>query len=128
LIVRHADQDVGCLILADHPRYENMELVYMGVVPEGRGQGWGIEVVRHAQRLARRAGRQRLVLAVDASNQPAIRMYASAGFQAWDQRRVYYRLHPKELVRGEVSEIGGPHFKLTGQATKPESSSTVSDR
>jgi mycothiol synthase len=92
LIVRYENRDVGCLLLADHPKYENMELVYMGVIPENRGQHWGADIARRAQWVARQAGRARLVLAVDASNRPAIDMYASVGFRTWDQRRIYYRI------------------------------------
>ena len=36
--------------------------------------------------------RQRLVLAVDAANEPALRTYAAAGFQAWDRRSVFIRV------------------------------------
>ena len=41
---------------------------------------------------ARQAERKRLVLAVDAANEPALRMYAAAGFQAWDRRSVFVRV------------------------------------
>jgi mycothiol synthase len=92
LIARHAGRDVGCLILADHPRHGNLELVYMGVVPECRGRGWGGALSCKAQWLARTLGRPRLVLAVDAANQPAIAAYVAAGFQAWDRRRAMVRL------------------------------------
>jgi mycothiol synthase len=92
LIVRYENRDVGCLLLADHSQYENLELVYMGVIPAVRGLHLGSDIARHAQLVARQAGRPRLVLAVDASNRPAIAMYASVGFRAWDQRRVYYRV------------------------------------
>jgi len=92
LIVRHQGRDVGCLLLADHPRQGNWELVYMGLVPSARGHGWGIDITRQAQWLTRRAGRPRLVLAVDAENHPAVRMYALSGFQAFDRRGVYLRL------------------------------------
>jgi ribosomal protein S18 acetylase RimI-like enzyme len=77
--------------LADHPQEENWELVYMGLVPSARGNGWGREVVRHAQWLTRQAGRPRLVLAVDAANHPAVAMYTCAGFRAWGRRRVYLK-------------------------------------
>jgi len=90
-IVRHQDRDIGCLLLADHPQEENWELVYMGLVPSARGNGWGREVVRHAQWLTRQAGRPRLVLAVDAANHPAVAMYTCAGFRAWGRRRVYLK-------------------------------------
>ena len=32
LIVRHADRDVGCVLCADHPQFDNMELLYMGLI------------------------------------------------------------------------------------------------
>lgn len=91
LRVTHREEDVGCLLLADHPQQENWELVYMGVVPAARGNGWGGHLVRHAQWLTRQAGRPRLVLAVDAMNAPAIRMYWLAGFQCWERRRAFVK-------------------------------------
>lgn len=91
LLARHAGQDVGCLLLADHAADDQWELVYMGILPEYRGHGWGIEIVRYGQWLTRCAGRQRLVLAVDADNQPAIDVYAAAGFQGWDRRSAFVR-------------------------------------
>lgn len=92
LLVRHAGRDVGCLLLADHAQHDNFELVYMGVLATERGHAWGIHLARHAQWMTRQAGRPRLVLAVDAANEPAISVYAAAGFQAWDRRRVYLRV------------------------------------
>lgn len=91
LIVRHQGRDVGCLLLADHPEHENWELVYMGLVPSARGNGWGIQIARHAQWLTRQAGRPRLVLAVDAANAPAIRVYTAVGFQPCERRTVYVK-------------------------------------
>jgi mycothiol synthase len=92
LLVRHRGEDVGCLLLADHPQAQNWELVYMGLVPSARGNGWGVQVARRAQWLAGRAGRERLVLAVDAANAPAIRVYSLAGFHAWDRRHVFLKV------------------------------------
>ena len=79
-IVSEDDQDVGCLLMADHPDAEQWELVYMGLVPTARGEGRGLQVVQYAQWQTRLAGRRRLVLAVDADNSPALAMYAAAGF------------------------------------------------
>ncbi len=92
LIVRHGDQDVGCLILTDHAAYDQCELVYMGLVAKARGQGWGRIIVRQAQRQTEQAGRARLTLSVDAANEPARQMYASCGFVEWDCRDVYLLL------------------------------------
>ena len=91
LLVRHAGQDVGCLLLSEHPE-RVWELIYMGLAPEFRGRAWGLEITRHAQWLARQAGAARLVVAVDATNAPAIRRYAAAGLATWDRRTAWMRM------------------------------------
>ena len=92
LFVQHDGVDIGCLILTDHPGYDTWELVYMGVVPQARGHGWGRDIARRAQWLSRGAGKSRLVVAVDAANEPATRMYAAVGFEVWDRRSVYLKI------------------------------------
>ncbi|MEX2093295.1 MAG: GNAT family N-acetyltransferase, partial [Pirellulales bacterium] len=91
LFVRAAGEDVGVLLLADHRAAKHWELMYMGLLPSTRGRHFGCEVVRHAQRLASAAGADRIVLAVDAENHPAIKMYNETGFTAWDRRTVFVR-------------------------------------
>jgi ribosomal protein S18 acetylase RimI-like enzyme len=92
MIVRHQAQDVGCLLVADQPRHNACELVYLGIVPAARGRGFGVGVARFAQWFARQAGRGRLIAAVDASNWPALDVYAAAGFVTWDRRSVFLRV------------------------------------
>jgi ribosomal protein S18 acetylase RimI-like enzyme len=92
LIAQSCNEDVGCLLLADHAPEPIWELVYMGIVPEARGRGLGLEMARYAQWLARRENVARLVLAVDAANEPAVAMYAAAGIASWDRRSVFMRL------------------------------------
>lgn len=92
LLVRYGGDDVGCLLLANHAQHRLWELVYMGIVPEARGKGFGLAVTRHAQWLAGRGGAERLVLAVDAANEPAIKGYAAAGFATWDRRSVFIKV------------------------------------
>ncbi|MFZ5831479.1 MAG: GNAT family N-acetyltransferase [Planctomycetota bacterium] len=94
LIAEHQGRGVGCLILARHSELECLELVYMGVVPAARGWGFGLDLTRRALWEAKLRGLTRLVLAVDADNAPAMRIYTSLGFRAWDRRRVYVRLGP----------------------------------
>ena len=91
MFVRSDGRDVGVLLMAEDPAAGHCELVYMGVVPEARGQGRGVRIARHALRLARRAGVERVVLAVDAENGPALATYAEAGFIPWDRRTVFVR-------------------------------------
>jgi mycothiol synthase len=85
-------RDVGALLLADHPAAGNWELVYMGLIPAARGRRLGERVVDYALVAASRGGAQRLVLAVDAANEPALSMYQRAGFVEWDRRTVYARI------------------------------------
>ena len=82
---------VGCLLMADHADDGPRELVYMGLVPEARGRGWGAALSRFAQWTAGQAGKELLVLAVDAANAPAIEAYRQAGFTRWEERRVFVR-------------------------------------
>jgi GNAT superfamily N-acetyltransferase len=91
LLARRDGRDIGCLLLAEHPQ-GTWELVYMGLVPAARGHGWGLEMVRCAQWLARGGAAQRMVLAVDAQNTPAIEMYAAAGFETWDRRSAWLKI------------------------------------
>lgn len=78
--IQHRGQDIGCLLLNDHPGQQQWELVYLGIVPEARGNGWGEQAARFAQSFARDAGREQLILAVDAKNDPAVSAYTKAGF------------------------------------------------
>jgi ribosomal protein S18 acetylase RimI-like enzyme len=99
LWARWDSRPVGCLILTDHPNHEQAELIYLGILPEFRGRGWGDQLTRHAQRLTRQAGRERLVLAVDQANWPALRMYRRAAFGVWDRRSVFVRFQPAQPPR-----------------------------
>jgi mycothiol synthase len=91
LIVEREGRSVGVLLLADDPAAALYELTYMGLVPEARGKGLGVQIARHALQLASQSNAERVVLAVDASNWPALAMYSRAGFAEWDRRTVYLR-------------------------------------
>ena len=92
MLVRHKGVDVGCLLLTDHPRSNQWEMIYMGLVSEARGKGFGKAIARYAQWRARQAERRRLVLAVDANNAPAISAYLAMNFVIWDRRRMFLRV------------------------------------
>lgn len=91
--LQYKGMDAGALILASHQdaigAVSNWELVYMGIVPEFRGNGLSQRLVAHAISQAQKQSISRLVLAVDAANQPALHVYQSLGFQAWQRRHVY---------------------------------------
>lgn len=87
-------QRVGVLLLSEHQPSRQMELTYMGLIPQARGRGLGGQAVAAAQQTTRQRRCQQLVLAVDQRNQPAKRAYRSAGFSAWAQRTVFLRSLP----------------------------------
>jgi ribosomal protein S18 acetylase RimI-like enzyme len=91
IIGTYQGDDVSCVMLADHPRQNQCELMYLGIVPEMRGCGWGLETTRYAQWMAQRSVRERMVLAVDAVNLPARNIYLAAGFEPWERRSVFIR-------------------------------------
>lgn len=91
LLVRSGGEDVGVLLLTEHRVAGHWELLYMGLAANARGKRRGRDLVRHAQRLAREADAERIVLAVDAENIPAIKMYNETGFITWDRRSVFVR-------------------------------------
>jgi GNAT superfamily N-acetyltransferase len=100
-MARRGHQAVGCLFLADHPRHNNMELLYLGLISGARGRGWGKWLAERAKQLARQAGRRRLVLAVDAANTPAIQTYMAVGFQTWQRRELF----AKTLIHRPLARI-----------------------
>ncbi|MFN0020356.1 MAG: GNAT family N-acetyltransferase [Pirellulaceae bacterium] len=81
----------GCLLLSRHFPHRTMELIYVGVVPAFRQQGLGRKLTQQAQWLAAQDECERLVLAVDAANGPAVAMYSSAGFWAWEERAIWVK-------------------------------------
>ncbi len=93
--VRAQGRDVGVLLLADHPQSRQLELMYMGLVPEARGRGWGRQIARYAQWLGRGAHVERILVAVDATNTPAEATYRSTGFEIWERRSAYLRFPAK---------------------------------
>ena len=88
-IVRFEGRDVGCLLMNLHPQAKQAEIVYVAVTPEFRGRSFGIALTRYAQWLAKEQGCEQVILAVDAANEPAIRVYAAAGFRPWTEREVW---------------------------------------
>ncbi|MBM3998143.1 MAG: GNAT family N-acetyltransferase [Planctomycetes bacterium] len=90
-IVLRRREPVGCLLLADHPAADQVELMYMGIVPEHRGKGLARDLVIQAHRVACEAGRSRIVLAVDRANDAARAAYRGAGFESWGRRVVWVR-------------------------------------
>jgi mycothiol synthase len=90
-LLRRGDKPVGCLLLSDFPEYEQGELTYLGICPQYRGQGLGLAATRWLLHFARHNTWQQVLLAVDAQNQPAQRIYVEAGFREVAVRRLMAR-------------------------------------
>jgi mycothiol synthase len=82
---------VGVLMLNDHPDQDAIELVYFGILPEFRGQGFGRKMLADGIRAAARLGRSVIFLAVDCGNTYANAIYNELGFAELARRRVMLR-------------------------------------
>lgn len=88
-IISAEGQDIGAILLAPYTRLRQIELMYMGVVPERRGHGYGEALLKCAQSITVERRAEKLLLAVDAENSPARKLYQRAGFREWSERRVF---------------------------------------
>ncbi|MCG3138954.1 MAG: Mycothiol acetyltransferase [Phycisphaerae bacterium] len=98
-VVCHDTQPVAVLLLTQVPEQPQLEVVYIGVTPAYRRRGWCNWLMHHALAITyQRQGRQ-LLLAVDARNLAARRIYERLGFQLTDTRHAWTRsLRHQRLV------------------------------
>ena len=90
-IYRVAESDVGVLLLNAHLDQNVWEVVYMGIVPEARGQGYGREMLLTGLHEAQAVGCESVLLAVDGGNRYALKVYELLGFRDWMVRSVHTR-------------------------------------
>jgi mycothiol synthase len=92
---------VAVLLLAQSPRTDAMELVYLGLTPAARGRGLGALALHKALRTTLDLGVSRLSCAVDAANVPALKLYYRHGMEKVGSKQAMIRdLRP--LVRGHA--------------------------
>ena len=84
-------ESAAVLLMTDQPDRGLWEIAYLGLTPPARGRGLGEVVLAYALEMARPHS-PRLVLAVDARNKPAFRLYRKAGFLPFDRRSVHLRI------------------------------------
>jgi ribosomal protein S18 acetylase RimI-like enzyme len=80
------NKPVGCLLLAEVAARGALELVYLGLAPEVRGQGLGRALMQRMLAIASRRHFETATLAVDAANTPAAKLYRRCGFTSVAQR------------------------------------------
>jgi ribosomal protein S18 acetylase RimI-like enzyme len=90
-VLEHRGDPAGCLLITACADRKRGELQYLGVVPEYRGMGAGRVLVQYALRVAALLGLQVVIAGVDAENDPAIAIYAAAGFELAARRCVFFR-------------------------------------
>lgn len=71
------------------------QLIYLGLVPEGRGLGLGHWLVRECIRDAARSGERLISLSCDMANAPAMHIYRKAGFRIMLQREAFIAAAPR---------------------------------
>lgn len=93
----HNSEPAGVVLLARVPASDAMELIYIGLATTARGQGIGTRLMRLALSQAAERGCSRLTTAVDASNEPAMRMYLRVGMQRTASRLALIRIVRRHL-------------------------------
>jgi GNAT superfamily N-acetyltransferase len=81
MLARDGGTDVGCLLMNRCRIRTAWEIVYLAVLPEQRGKGYGQELVARALQVAAGSGVPTTLVAVDKANGPAVRLYRHAGFR-----------------------------------------------
>jgi len=94
-LYRVEGRDVGVILMAPHPDQAVWELVYMGVVPEARGHGYGRAMLINALHAARAASVESVFLSVDRRNHYARALYQELGFFEVARRCVHARFGPR---------------------------------
>jgi ribosomal protein S18 acetylase RimI-like enzyme len=91
----------GVLLLSRMPRSDAAELVYLGLSPASRGRALGDVLMRQALAATVGGGRTRLTLAVDAGNDPAMRLYLRHGMQRVGSKTAMMR----EIGKVEIGSL-----------------------
>ncbi len=89
--IEFRSQIIGVLLLTQIENGEHLELTYVGLAPEFRGQGFSREIVRFSQFIARERNNSHLLVSVDVSNTPALTTYLRCDFHVHDRKEIYVR-------------------------------------
>jgi len=98
-IANHDDRPIGVLLMSPVVGQDEVEVVYIGVSPSGRGRGIGDNLLGLAADVARRRGFSALTLAVDSTNIHARRLYDRWGFAEAARRRAWIAVCPSSSIK-----------------------------
>lgn len=90
-LVEQGGVDVAVVLVNDRPDESTQEIVYLGVTPEVRRGGLARRLVAQVLAAAKEAGCESVLSAVDATNEPAVRLYDRLGFFPIARRAIYLR-------------------------------------
>lgn len=91
LIACHHGEPAGCILLGENPLRPTLEVVYMAVRPAARGRGLGGVLLQRGLEVAYAAQFEKVTLAVDSMNHPALNLYRRVGFRATLRRTALLR-------------------------------------
>ncbi|MDG2030320.1 MAG: GNAT family N-acetyltransferase [Phycisphaerales bacterium] len=80
VIARKDKRAIGVSLFNGSAGSSSIELVYLGLTKNARGQGIGRALLQHGLRLVSGSRERNIVLAVDEANDPALKIYEKAGF------------------------------------------------
>lgn len=83
-------EPAGCVLLAAIAHGAVLDVVYTGVAARWRGRGLGGLLLRRALARARGCGAERVTLAVDRRNAPALRLYERYAFRGVAERDAWW--------------------------------------
>jgi len=104
LLLRGAEP-VGVVLTCRVPNRSALEVVYMGLVPEARGEGLGKVLLARAIRHARDCALSEVTLAVDENNAPARRLYAAMGFYTTGRRSAWIKVFRRADEEGQFERF-----------------------
>ena len=99
-ILRKGKRPIGVSLLNGSAGSGSIELVYLGIVPEARGQRIGQSLLNHSLQLVAGSRERKIVLAVDEANTPAQEIYEKTGFIRTVRRTAFVRPLDQERSSG----------------------------
>lgn len=104
-VLKIEHRPAGVLLLNRIPELGCLDLVYLGVMAGFRGRGLGRYLVRHALACCSDRGLNRVTLAVDLANAPAVALYRSQSFVETSQRTILMRgLSPQNAAASKAAD------------------------